>query len=392
MNCCGSIVVARLAALRTVALLMLGALNLASPSCLALAAEIPSASTGIVAEPVATVGEGPERLKKQVWITMETNAAAVASTTTNAAVKPKTFNLKYNWKSWDGLHLELSQKTPIKDPFAGLRERLEGTNAYRVFSLEELKMSGKIGAKFAVDAATYVTGKEFDDFDPGVELRRARIYGKGDCLLILPVSYELEIGYIPNQFYLENSYLKFKDVPWIGELKGGQFQPPMSLDLITSSRDISFMEPAAPIQALAPGTSAGIQIGHAVLNQRATWTAGVFTDGVGKDYGDASKDYGRAIMRITALPVWEASPDSTPKVLHLGLSANVLYSGSSSVRYRSRPESHLAPYVIDTGTIAADSAFSVGGEVAWINGPFSIQCEYLHSWVSENGGQSPPDW
>ena len=57
--------------------------------------------------------------------------------------------------------------------------------------------------------------------------------------------------------------------------------------------------------------------------------------------------------------------------------------------YRSRPESHLAPYVIDTGDIAADGALVLGAEAAWVNGPFSVQGEYLHSSVRENDGQVP---
>jgi phosphate-selective porin OprO/OprP len=116
---------------------------------------------------------------------------------------------------------------------------------------------------------------------------------------------------------------------------------------------------------------------------------GLFTGGVGQDTGDATKNYGRAISRITALPIYEVNPNhpDSAKLLHLGLSANILYSSSSSVRYRSRPESHLAPYVIDTGDMEADGALVAGSEVAWVNGPFSVQGEYLHSWVRENAGQ-----
>jgi phosphate-selective porin OprO/OprP len=318
---------------------------------------------------------------------VETNLPPPVAGTNAPAPKEKSFHWQSTWEGWNGLHLELSQKSLIQGPFAELQARLSGTNARPVFHLEELKMTGKIGAKLAVDAAAYVTGSEFTGFDPGIELRRARIYGKGDCLLLLPVSYELEIGYIPNEFYIENSYLSFKNIPWIGELKGGQFQPPMGLEMITSSRDITFMEPAAPMQALAPGVSAGTQIGRPVLNQRATWRFGLFTGGVKNDYGDASRDYGRAIMRFSGLPLWD--PGETPRLLHLGLSANILYSASSNVRYRSRPESHLAPYVIDTGNISAEGALVTGGEIAWVNGPFSVQGEFLHSWVRENDGQVP---
>jgi len=151
------------------------------------------------------------------------------------------------------------------------------------------------------------------------------------------------------------------------------------------------MELAAPLAALAPGVNAGVEIGRPVFGQRATWKFGLFTAGSSQDTGDASKNYGRAITRFTALPIYQANPDhpDSATLLHLGMSANVLYSADSSLLYRSRPESHLAPYVIDTGKIAADDALVAGAEAAWVKGPFSIQGEYLHSWVNEKGGRAP---
>jgi phosphate-selective porin OprO/OprP len=336
-------------------------------------------------------GSGPERLKQQVRVTVETNAVAVGVKTNASVPKEKSFQWKFSWEGWDGLHTGIAQKTPIKDPRMEFLKVIEGTNAHRVFSLEQVKMSGKIGVKLAVDGAGFVTGKEFTGFDDGVELRRARIYARGDCLLLMPVSYELEIGYVPDQFYIENSYVAFRKIPWIGDLKIGQYQAPMGLDFITSSRDVSYMESAAPLSALAPGANAGFEIGQPVFNQRATWKLGLFTGGAGTDVGEATKNYGRAITRITVLPIYEMDPErpNDARLLHVGFSANVLYAGSGSVRYRSRPESHLAPYVIDTGDITADKALVVGGEAAWVNGPFSLQGEYLHSWVDEKDGQLP---
>jgi len=207
----------------------------------------------------------------------------------------------------------------------------------------------------------------------------------------MPVSYEIELGYIPHQFYIENSYLAFRDLPLVGEFKFGQYQTPMSLDAVTSSRDITMMELAAPLSALAPGVNAGFQIGKPVFDKRATWKIGLFTAGTSQDTGDASKDYGRAITRITGLPIYDVDPNhpNSATLLHLGLSANILYSTSGSLRYRSRPESHLAPYVIDTGNMAADDAVVVDAEVAWVRGRFSVQSEYLHSWVNEQDGAGP---
>jgi len=357
----------------------------------AFAAEVSPAANASRSNAVSQVEEGPERLKREVRITVETNAVPAAAATHGATPKEESFQWKFAWDGWNGLQTEISQKTRIKDPMAELRTRVEGTNAYRILHLEEMKMGGHIGAKLAVDGAAYVTSKDFQGFDPGVDLRRARIYAKGDCLLLLPVSYEIQLGYVPNQFSLQDTYILFNNVGFLGNLKVGDYQPPMSLDAITSSRDITYMELAAPIQALAPGMDSGAQIGRPVLHERMTWAFGLFSEGLGNDYGDASQNFTRAITRLTCIPIYHTDPDKpgSAELLHLGLSANVLYSGNSTVRYRSRPESSQAPYVIDTGDIAAEGAFVAGAEAAWVNGPFSVQGEYLHSWVHENDGETP---
>ena len=117
---------------------------------------------------------------------------------------------------------------------------------------------------------------------------------------------------------------------------------------VVTGRDVTFMELAAPVQALTPGVDAGVQTGRPFLQERMTWTAGVFSQGVGRDYGDASENYARVIARLTGLPLDKSDPNrpEASGLLHLGLSANVLYSANSSVRYQTRPESRQAPYLL----------------------------------------------
>jgi phosphate-selective porin OprO/OprP len=352
---------------------------------------------------VSQAKTGPEGLRQRVRVTVETNAPPAGATTNAVAAREKSFDWESSWEGWNGLHLELTRKTllgrflpgvtNLEQPNLGKLTGLSipGTNTYRL-RLDEDKMTMKIGAKVQVDGAAYDTGSQFKGFDDGIELRRFRVYAQGDCVLVMPVSFEIELGYIPNQFYIENSYLAFRNLPWIGEVKFGQFQAPMGLDAVTSSRDTTMMELASPLAALAPGVNAGVETGRPLFDQRATWKLGFFTAGEGtQDTGDAANNYGRAITRITALPIYEPNPNhpGSATLLHLGLSANYLYSANSAVRYRSRPESHLAPYIVDTGNIHANGALVAGAEAAWVNGPFSLQAEYLHSWVNEEGGQMP---
>jgi phosphate-selective porin OprO/OprP len=336
---------------------------------------------------VPEVGSGPERLKKQTRMVVTTNLPPPLEQPGDTNKPTKKFEWSAQWKGWNGLHFALERQTLVGQEISDV------TNIHHVH-LEETRMAGKIGAKFAVDAAAYATGTEFTGFDSGVEVRRARVYAKGDCLLLIPVSYELEIGYVPNSFYIENSFLEFHNLgflDFLGSLKCGQFTVPMSLENYESSRDMMFMEAASPVTALAPGINAGVMVGQPVFNQRMTWALGLFTDGagVGSDFGEATEGFGRVVGRLTGLPIFRRDADhpESQRLLHLGVSGTAVYASENSVHYRSRPESHLAPYVVDTGNIAAEGAFTFGAEAAWVHGPLCVQGELLHSWVRATGGE-----
>ena len=210
----------------------------------------------------------------------------------------------------------------------------------------------------------------------------------GDCILLTPFTYKVEVGYVPNQFNLEQASITFPDLPYVGNLKAGQFQPPMGLDLITSSRDLAFMEPAAPLQALGLPIEAGVQVGRPICDRRATWALGIFSQGAGpSDYG-ASAEYGNLIVRLTWLAIDQLDPDHPARnqYLHLGISGDFQFASSSTVQYRSRPESHIPPRVIDTGKIDASRSGTFGFESAWVDGPYLLQAEALDSVVEPDAG------
>jgi phosphate-selective porin OprO/OprP len=337
--------------------------------------------------PVPDEPPGPQRLKETLRVAVETNAPSAGTGTTNV---DRQVRFRADWQGWNGLWLELHKTTRLPQPLSILPIHFGDTNFALPLRLERVEMTARLGGRVAVDAAGYVTSGNLSGFDPGAQLRRARLSVAGDCILLLPLSYAVQVAYTPSEFSLEESYLQFRDLPFVGSVKLGQFQAPMGLDVITSSRDILFMEPAAPLQALAPGNLAGVQIGSPIFDQRMTWALGLFAQGTGTEYGVASQDFGSVIGRVTWLPLWDmpAGTANRPRFLHLGLSANSLYSSTSTIRYRSRPESYQAPYVIDTSDLDASSAVTVGGEAAWVNGPLSLQGEWLYTSVRTPGDAS----
>ena len=335
---------------------------------------------------------GPQRLKQNVRVVIATNPPPAAVGGTNSAPgKTKSFKREFAWRGWDGLHMEAVQQTPLTNPLSSVAILPAGASPFGYFNLEQVKLSGTFGARVEVDGAAFLTSGNLKDFNDGLQLRRLRFFAGGDCILVLPVSYFVELGCSADQFTLNQAYLRFSNLGIIGNLQVGQFQPPMGLDLITSSRDITFMEPSSPLQAIAPGIEAGAQIGQPVFHDRATWALGLFVPGAGGiEYGNDSRNFGSAVGRITCLPIYHPAPEDPAgnRLLHLGLSASIVYPTSSTLRYQSRPESHIAPYVVDTGDISASSAATVGAEVAWVSGPLCLQGELLQSVVSQEGGGS----
>ena len=141
------------------------------------------------------------------------------------------------------------------------------------------------------------------------------------------------------------------------------------------------MEKALPIQAMAPGRNVGITI-STLWNKRTALTAGLYGQGFEEDGLRAS---GTALTgRVTHLFI-----DEPQHQFHLGLSGSYRHIGSTdSIQFRSRPEVGITEnYMVDTGDLSAVDVPRVGFEAAYINGPLSLQSEFIASWVTRSSGR-----
>ena len=249
------------------------------------------------------------------------------------------------------------------------------------------RFAGKIGVRFEVDAAAFAPSGNLDFIDSNVLLRRFRFYSSGEFPVFLPVHYKFEIGLVEDDFQLRNIYFWIKDIPWFGTLKFGHFKTPMSLAGYGSSRDSVGMESSAVVDAFKPGLKLGIQTGRAGQADRFSWATGLFVDGDDQERGDASESGGRAIGRMTGLPWFSDEEGEAVRLSHLGASINYTFSNLDTIRYRSRPESFVAPFLVDTGDLGnARSALISGLEFANVHGPVSLQAEYMFSNVESPDG------
>jgi phosphate-selective porin OprO/OprP len=292
------------------------------------------------------------------------------------------------WRGWDGLHYTLYGNRPKGRGWALTDD--DKTPAFPSLFTDRVMLSGKIGGRVDLDAAFFVPGDGMEPTSNIVELRRWRFYATGDAIFLLPFSYSVNVMAVDNyHFVLDDLWLEFRRIPYLGTLRVGSFIPAMSLEATGSSRDATFMEWGTPIQGLAPRISSGWQLRRPMFNNRATWSLGQFAQSLGTDVGDATPDFFRVIGRVTWLPIYDAGSENAQatRLLHLGLDLNYLRSGNAQIRYRSRPESNTAPFLADTGEIHANSMTSFGLETAWVDGPWSVQGEFLGNFVASETDQ-----
>jgi phosphate-selective porin len=207
----------------------------------------------------------------------------------------------------------------------------------------------------------------------------------GEFNFFVPLFYKVEFSLVGEKFVLEEVYVGFKKVPIVQNVILGNQQTPMALEGAVSGRDLTFMEQAAPVQAFAPGIKPGVFVGGPV-DDRLTWGVGWFSGSSDVEVGGLS-GLTTGIGRVTGL-AWDRMDGASRHLLHLGLSASLIVGGGEAVRFRARPEVHLAPFLVDTKNIEADTAFTLGAEIALVRGPLSFKAEYLRSTVNQSAGPS----
>ena len=236
----------------------------------------------------------------------------------------------------------------------------------------KFKVRGRIMTDYdGINQDQSITG---DPDISGVELRRARLGVEG--VVFYDWKYKFEIDFAGNSVGVKDAYLAYAN--WapteLSEVRFGNQYVYNSLEQLTSSRFITFMERAAFTEAFFLER----QIGAGVLLGSDHWSfqTGYYGAEAG-DQGTFTDDTTAYSVRGTVAPI---NNDTT--VVHLGASYRHRDAGTSDdgiadlFRYRARgADLHLADRFVDTGAIGdSDDMFVLEGALVWRS--FSVQGEY----------------
>lgn len=205
--------------------------------------------------------------------------------------------------------------------------------------------------------------------EDGSQIRRARINFSGEVGERVDWMTAIDFGGGSTNF--RDVYVGASDF-FFGDIRAGQYREPYSLEQLTSSNNVTFIERSL-MDSLVPGRNAGVMIFNQPLEERMTWSIGAFR--TGSDNGEVSRGDGEwsATARLTGLPFWGKEGR---RYVHLGLAGSFRNPTDDAVTISVRPEANLAPPYLQLTNLPADDFGLVGAEAAWVLGPFSLQGEY----------------
>ncbi|MBW2540753.1 MAG: hypothetical protein JRF15_01570, partial [Deltaproteobacteria bacterium] len=249
----------------------------------------------------------------------------------------------------------------------------------------KLKFGGRIQSDWAMVDLNEPLESAIGGEGHGTEFRRARLFFSGTVYdrVVFKAQYDFaDTG--DDKGDIKDAYIGLTKLGPIDKVLVGHMKESFSLDSLTSSKYITFME--RPLtEAFVPGRNTGFAIHDRVFDDRVLWQTGVFKDS--DDSGFSFEDDGNwnTTTRIVGVPLYENDGE---QVVHLGVAYSHQFRGGSdyTLRYRQRPESHLAPYLTNTGNMPTNSVNLINPEIAVVWGPASFQAEYTRSWVAGDDG------
>jgi len=327
--------------------------------------------------------EEEEKMRKLVcglWLALTMLASAMTAFADEQSLQQQVDDLEKLVGTLQS-HLSEIEQTQLKSENLRVYWK-DGINFDSANEAFKLKITGRTYNDWAWMSADDDLKAAASDFEDGTEFRAARLAIEGTIYDRTEI--KAEYDFAGGSTAVKDVYMGVVRLPVVGNVRVGHFKEPFSIEELTSSRFITFMERSL-VNTFAPSRNMGLMLYNPVLNDRMTWAAGVFreVDNFGKGIGDGKYAY---TGRITGLPWCE---EEGRKLLHLGIAYSHRVPNDETVQFKRKPDADLAPSLVDTGKFAAEQMDLVGAEAALVYGPASLQAEFVDAMVDGPGGNNP---
>ncbi len=271
----------------------------------------------------------------------------------------------------------------------------EDPSGFRVFWREGLRMETndgrfqvRIGGRIQYDWVFWGDDSEVADsvagpILDGTEFRRARLFVSG--YMYDKIEYKAQFDFAGGEVNIKDLYFGIRHAKY--GFRIGHMKEPFSLEELTSSKYITFLERGLP-SVFDSERNSGFLLHGNVIGGRWNYGVGVFRETGGDGIGTFVDRY-NLTGRFAGPLVYE---DEGRKVFHVGGSATFQNDSGGDRVFRQRPEIHLAPRFINSGIVQTDGVAVLGLETVAIVGPFSAQAEWKVAPVASEETGDPTFW
>lgn len=255
----------------------------------------------------------------------------------------------------------------------------------------DLTPTFQIRGRIEADASRAVQSEQskamIGDLQNGYGFRRVRLGAFGN--LGDAASWLSEVELAGNNVRLRDVFIGLETSPYVRQVRVGQFREPYSLEGMTSSNFLTFME-RAPTNVLSPTRNWGVCGYWWPEDEMWLFTMGFFRDGTqssGQSLGD--DESWAYTARLTGLLIYEPDAENF-SLVHFGGAASqrrppndtIVFTpstGSSLVTVEDNPGSPFLP----TLTLNTNSYQLYNLQAAAVYGPLSVQWEWLAANVQQ---------
>lgn len=249
-----------------------------------------------------------------------------------------------------------------------------------------MQLRGRIEVEAVSSAQSQQSIDTIGNLQNGFGFRRVRLGAQGT--IGDSSSWVSEVELAGGNVRLRDVFVGLDAIPYVSQIRTGHFREPYSLEGMTSSNFMTFLERSS-INVLAPARNWGVCAYWWPDDQRMLFSTGVFRDGTpgsGQSLGDGNN--WAYTTRFTSLPVYEEGP--TFRLIHIGGAFSQRYPPNGIITFTPRNSSNLVTVEDNPGSpflpsvdIAANSYQLYNLQAAAVNGSFSVQAEWNAAMVQQ---------
>ena len=159
-----------------------------------------------------------------------------------------------------------------------------------------------------------------------------------------------------------------------GNVFFGRTKEGFSMSKIMVGYEILGIERMPINDAIVPILADGIKWTGNAPKARLIWNIGAFADFLSEKQNFNNSEH-QIVGRLVWLPM--LSDKGRGRAIHLGVAVRHAKADDGKLQPRSRPESYVAPYFLDTGKFDANDSTAAGFEVYYRPGPLLVGAEYF---------------